>query len=755
MKMIEEIKNKPRLSTKSKILVLGLILIVVVGLFSPEIQVNAQGAPTVPSIPVTPLGPTLPGAPVPAPTAAATPDKPKSDFEQQFDTAVICRTGTVSIDVGGCLVSISYYLFYVVPSLLLIVSANFFNAIIAISLSSTLFAKSTFIPTAWAVVRDLSNLFFILILLYIALQIILDLGHDAKKMIVKVIIIALLINFSMFFTQVVIDSSNILALIFYNKLEVDTKKADGSTRDYTKITKEGIERDLSGAMVDAFNPTSQLTWNNFFKAARDPAGQFTRVGTAGEKGECWIKGIIPLKEFGLWTKDECTSYAKYTPSGTDWYSVAVNTNPDKSKSLAQIPSGIMLGLILVTGAVMLFASYCFFVAGVSFMGRFIELWILIIFSPFAMMSYSVPFLEKVEYIGWDNWLKRLFAVSFMAPIFMFFLYFIFLLLKEGLFGNLINGEGIVETMLLIVIPAMIILILLLQATKFAKKGSGAFGEILMTGTKLVGGLALGAATGGAAMLGTRAIGGLGGAGLNKAAAFAESKGFGRVGGRLRDVSDFARKSSFDVRGVKIGGKTLAGATGMNLGEAGKGGWSEMKKRQVEKRQKRADVLEKRGTGKEKKAVDAAEIDIKEAVLRDATVNGITLPVKLHLENADKEMDKARKELSDAKLADDGHGSNAAEITAAKTALDAAKAKKDAARAAVGLPALEKIRDRAKVDLDVASDKITTDYAKAISGGLSKGLNMFFRAGAYSIAGADEAARKIRTGTKLDSGEKPH
>jgi len=58
----------------------------------------------------------------------------------------------------------------------------------------------------------------------------------------------------------------------------------------------------------------------------------------------------------------------------------------------------------------------------------------------------------------------------------------------------------------IFLPAMLILILLIKATKYAKAGSGQFGEAITVGAKLVTGLALGAATGGTAMLGRAAIG---------------------------------------------------------------------------------------------------------------------------------------------------------------------------------------------------------------------------------------------------------
>ena len=506
-------------------------------------------------------------------TQPATPAPEQSEFEKQVG---YMECGIINGDIWpGCVIQISYGLFYQVAAFILGLSAKFFNVLITITLSSTLFAKSTFIPTAWTVVRDLSNIFFILILLYIAVKIILDLGgSEAKKMIAKVIIIALLINFSMFFTQIVIDSSNILALIFYNKLDVCVNKnaTTGECRPYdsgTDSAKTGVEeKDISGAMTNAFNPTSSLTWQNFFKQARTPPGYDSKTISEAD--------LLPLKD----------------------------------------TAGTMIALIFVSGAVMLFAAYAFFIAGISFLGRLIELWILIIFSPFAFMSFSVPLLEKVEYIGWDAWSKRLLAVSFMAPIFMFFMYFIFLLLKPpGLFGNLPinNGSGLmgaIQTILLFVIPALVILILLLQATKFAKKGSGVLGEKLISGAKIIGGLAtglaLGVATGGAGVIGQASLGRMGTwmADSEKMKKWQTAEGPGMrnalrrfTGKKLRTVGDYASTSSFDARKGAIGGvlKAAEGVTGLKFGAASKilvkdGGFRADRKRSVEKRVKRADEL---------------------------------------------------------------------------------------------------------------------------------------------------------------------
>jgi hypothetical protein len=72
----------------------------------------------------------------------------------------------------------------------------------------------------WKVFRDLSNIVIIFVLLYIGISTILRLeGFNTKKLLGMLITVALLINFSLFFTQVVIDSSNLLALQFYDKTE--------------------------------------------------------------------------------------------------------------------------------------------------------------------------------------------------------------------------------------------------------------------------------------------------------------------------------------------------------------------------------------------------------------------------------------------------------------------------------------------------------------------------------------------------------
>lgn len=80
------------------------------------------------------------------------------------------------------------------------------------------YERITAINSTWTAVRDLSNMVFIFLLLYAAISTIIGRGEDTKKLIVHIIIVAILINFSLFFTKIVIDAANVLALFFYSAI---------------------------------------------------------------------------------------------------------------------------------------------------------------------------------------------------------------------------------------------------------------------------------------------------------------------------------------------------------------------------------------------------------------------------------------------------------------------------------------------------------------------------------------------------------
>lgn len=122
--------------------------------------------------------------------------------------------------VGYVLEGISW-LFFAIAATILRCMGTILDFAISITLNSDLLGNLAFVNVGWTAVRDLSNMFFIFALLYIAIQTILGLaGGSAKRWVAHIIIAAILINFSLFFTKVVIDAGNVLAFSFWDKLQV-------------------------------------------------------------------------------------------------------------------------------------------------------------------------------------------------------------------------------------------------------------------------------------------------------------------------------------------------------------------------------------------------------------------------------------------------------------------------------------------------------------------------------------------------------
>ena len=79
------------------------------------------------------------------------------------------------------------------------------------------FVNESSIIGAWVIIRDLCNMFFILILLVVAFAAILRIeSYQWKKILPKLLIMAVLINFSRTFCGLIIDASQIIMLTFVN-----------------------------------------------------------------------------------------------------------------------------------------------------------------------------------------------------------------------------------------------------------------------------------------------------------------------------------------------------------------------------------------------------------------------------------------------------------------------------------------------------------------------------------------------------------
>lgn len=128
---------------------------------------------------------------------------------------------------GMCwLANMSYHVVLIPSATLTTWSARFFDYVVLetiVEMGDWLYPKNpdgtpkrdSVIDTGWTVIRDFVNIAFIFVLLYISIMTIIKGSGETGKKVFQVIAIAILINFSLFFTKVIIDVGNLMALSVY------------------------------------------------------------------------------------------------------------------------------------------------------------------------------------------------------------------------------------------------------------------------------------------------------------------------------------------------------------------------------------------------------------------------------------------------------------------------------------------------------------------------------------------------------------
>ena len=127
------------------------------------------------------------------------------------------------------IVSFIFYLLQKVIALFMGISGVVLNYTIQetiVDMSANL-RTMTGINIAWKVIRDIMNIGFIFMLVYYGIMLIIGQGNVAtiRKFIIGIVLASILINFSLFFTKVIIDGSNIVTIGIYNSIMVATPNA--------------------------------------------------------------------------------------------------------------------------------------------------------------------------------------------------------------------------------------------------------------------------------------------------------------------------------------------------------------------------------------------------------------------------------------------------------------------------------------------------------------------------------------------------
>jgi hypothetical protein len=313
------------------------------------------------------------GAPAAAAAAATQAQQRGSSIPSEcdwFSNWSLCITNVVYVFTVGIGSGFAY------------VAAYFFDWAIALSLNGSAYALD-FVSQGWTTARDLANMAFLFILIYIAFIIMFEADTTGTvHMLTTVIIVALLVNFSFFFTRLAIDAGNILSIQFYNAI------------DAPPLSSTAGQVGVQGQVLSGLSAVGGV-------AGANVAGQ-TKDLTAGIMGMLNLQGLFSTDSFNKWYNGDP---ANKVPPAT--FMVAL-----VSLSFLYIAAGIMFWILTVA----------FVTNGAKFLMRIVVLWFLIIASPLAFVARAVPIFEQY----YHRWQEELISHSFYPVAFMF----IFLILTK-------------------------------------------------------------------------------------------------------------------------------------------------------------------------------------------------------------------------------------------------------------------------------------------------------------------------------------
>jgi len=240
----------------------------------------------------------------------------------------------------------------------------------------------TAVENGWTAFRDISNILIIGIFTFIAISIILGLKEfGQKKLIANVLLVAVLINFSLLGTKMVIDASNFVAGQIYTAAALG---ANGSTYSATGVINTGSV-DTSGASAGIAGNFIYLLGVQSFPATQSALDKIAQASNNG-----WV---------------------------------------------ALLHGAFVFVILVATALVLFYGSFLL-------ISRVILLIFLMFSSSIAVASYIVPKWSGSRF-GWDTWKTTLIKCATLAPTLMLLLWVTLNISiqihasSQGSFGNMI------------------------------------------------------------------------------------------------------------------------------------------------------------------------------------------------------------------------------------------------------------------------------------------------------------------------------
>ncbi len=418
-----------------------------------------------------------------------------------------------SSKVMGCVGQIVYFIVFKPTSFVMALAGEIMDWGIGYSIDSNSYPVSghSFVTDGWRVMRDLANIFFIFILVFIAITTII--GKKNDRFIGMVILVALTINFSLFMTKVIVDFGNIASRFFYNQISVT------NTQNQQQITSSSSNyKSISYGFAATFNPLK------LFKGLTPQTSISTSGGTTN---------------VGLTDEQYASFFALFS---------------------------------LVGAVVNLVAAFVFFSLAWLFIARVAGIWLAMIFAPLAFLSLALPVQPSIagkgaaKYMNFNSWIKSLLEMAVMPAIAMLMIFLILSFLKSNFLGQLGSSTTTTGMFMSVLLPLLVISILLLKTKETAQSMSGDFGAAMGKVGSFVGGAAVGLATGGVAIAGRNLAGRMAGSIASEKVREAAAKGDKGAMRRVQ-LADSMKNATFDARNT-VAGNWASKNTGMDFKNKG-------------------------------------------------------------------------------------------------------------------------------------------------------------------------------------------
>lgn len=431
------------------------------------------------------------------------------------------------------------------------------------------FANISGIPVAWTLLRDLTNILFIFIFLAIGIGTILNTSSiGSTKLLPKLLIIAVLVNFSLFFTKVGIDVAHSFAGAILNQSGVVAAECNSVSGNC------GITYGPATAFIETFG------FVNFFGASAEDAL------VAGSTAEGVYESIF--------------SGDSYASAGR------------------ALLFGILSFVFMTAAAIVLFGGAMILII------RIVKLLLLMITAAPAMAAMILDGTQKY----WKMWFNTLVTELLYAPILLLLLAISLLFLNTArvTFGPgsdptasfaqvFINGNSDSASLIIFFLIALGFLFMSIQMA--GKIGGQGAGTIQAFASRRVARLGGGLAGGTLGALGRNTVGRLSG---QAAQSFAKTKiarkGYGRVAmAGLKNLE----AATYDPRGIAGVQGAARANLGSDLGDTGKG-FAGRAADTKKAREKYAGTLKQTEEEKETEKLVKTELDTFNAVNKDKMDN---------------------------------------------------------------------------------------------------------------------------------------